>query len=166
MTNKTTLLLKLIIATMAMFIFYSCGKKTEVSKSAQPKVIDSLQGNWILHHYYLVKDLYWPGPASTIYKHVYPDESNKFKYLTVSKDSFFFTNPQKFTKRFPANISSLSFTGKLDVPVNLEQFQYSGYIEKDTLRISFNQQDDIYDGISLQKHISSIAYYKMVFYLK
>jgi hypothetical protein len=47
---------------------------------------------------------------------------------------------------------------------NSEKFAY--YIEKDTLRISFNQQDDIYDGISLQKHISSIAYYKMVFYLK
>jgi hypothetical protein len=168
MAKTTIIRFNFIIAIVAMFIFYGCGDKIEISQSPQLKTIDSIQGKWVLHHYYLVRDYYFPGPASTQYKHCYPTETEPYKYLTISKDSFFFTNPGKFTKMFPANVLKLSFSGKVNVPQNLERFQYSGYLDKDTLQISFNGQNDLCEirDSNVIRHLSIDSKYKMVYYLK
>ena len=156
------------IAIVAILIFYGCGDKIEIIKTTPPRVIDSIQGNWVLHHYYLVKDNYFPGPAYTQYKNCYPTESEPYKYLTISKDSFFFTNSGKFTKMFPASVLKLSFSGKVNVPQNQERFQYSGYLDKDSLRISFNGQGDICEmtDTNVIYHLGTDSKYKMVYYLK
>jgi hypothetical protein len=168
MTKTTILRFNFIIAIAAMFIFYGCGDKIEISKGPQLKTIDSIQGKWVLHHYYLVKDNYFPGPSYTEYKHCYPTETEPYKYLTISKDSFFFTNPGKFTKMFPADVLKLSFSGKVDVPQNLESFEYSGYLDKDSLRISFNEQSDVCEirDTNIIRHRCAVHNYKMVYYLK
>ena len=168
MAKTTILRLNLFIAFVAMFIFYGCGDKIEIVKSPEPKVIDSIQGKWVLHHYYLVKDNYFPGPSYTEYKHCYPTETEPYKYLTISKDSFFFTNSGKFTKMFPADVLKLSFSGKVNVPQNQRRFQYTGYLDKDSLRISFNGQYDICEitDTNVIYHLGSDSKYKMVYYLK
>jgi hypothetical protein len=168
MTKKTILRFNFIIAIAAMFIFYGCGDKIEISKGPQLKTIDSIQGKWILHHYYLVKDNYFPGPAFTEYIYCYPTETEPYKYLTISKDSFFFTNSGKFTKMFPADVLKISFSGKVNVPQNQERFQYTGYLDKDSLRISFNGQYDICEmtDTNVIYHLGSDSKYKMVYYLK
>jgi len=168
MAKTTILRFNFFIAIVAIFIFYGCGDKIEIVKSPEPKVIDSIQGKWVLHHYYLVRDYYFPGPASTLYKHCYPTEIEPYKYLTISKDSFFFTNQGKFTKMFPAIVLKLSFSGKVDVRQNQERFEYSGYLDKDTLRISFNSQHDICEmtDTNVIYHLGTDSKYKMVYYLK
>ena len=137
MAKTTILRFNFIIAIIALFIFYGCGDKIEISQSPQPKTIDSIQGKWVLHHYYLVRDHYFPGPSYTEYIHCYPQESEPYKYLTISKDSFFFTNPGKFTKIFPATVSKLSFSGKVNVRQNQERFEYSGYLLLNTFQKRF-----------------------------
>jgi hypothetical protein len=153
---------------VTIILFAQCSEKEPIATLPLVKLIDSLPGNYILHHYYRLNDFYFPGPAYTNYRHVYPNGKDNYNYLTISKDSFFFTNPGKFTKKFPADISKTTFSGKMDVPQNQECFQYSGYIDKDTLRITLNEQYYLceFKDSMVIKHLSLDSKCTMVYYKK
>lgn len=158
-----------IFGIIVIFLLAQCKEKAPITALPVPvKLIDSIPGKYVLHHYYRINDFYFPGPAYTEYLHVYADGTDNYNYLTITKDSFFFTNPGKFTKQFPADISKTTFSGKVDVPQNMERFQYSGYIDKDSLRISFNEQSDIceFNDSMLIKHLGLVSKCTMVYIKK
>ena len=66
------------------------------------------------------------------------------------------------------NTENNIYDGKVNVRQNQERFEYSGYLDKDTLRISLNHQGDICEmtDTNVIYHLGTDRKYKMVDYLK
>lgn len=156
-------LIAIIIANIS-----ACAKDNQNDSESNRHEVNDIKGDWILHHYKYEETTFWPPPIQDRIGIAYPKDTYRYKYLSISADSITFSNKVNLSATLPATVLKNTLSGKTYQPTNRWHYDYSGYIDYDTLRLTLRWQMEsfVFDGTSGYFTITSDNKYKMVYYLK
>lgn len=157
-------LMVIIIANIS-----ACTKeKKDNSENVKRIPVENIAGDWVLHHYFYIKDWYYMPPARQTSGTTYPDSSERYKFLTIDSDSILLSNHLNKFLKIPAQVLKTTLSGNTFIPSERDYYEFSGKVDYDTLRLTLNERHEFFkwDGTSGYYTTMYRFQYKMVYYLK